>query len=347
VCRPETVRVIGRRQIEMYSKLIHTVDHVEGMLREDYDALDAFVTHTWAVTVTGAPKLWAMQFIEDNEKNVRAWYGGAVGKVGFDGGLNTGLTLRTIRIQRGVAQVRAGATLLYDSIPEEEERETRLKASALLEAIEHKPGTKQSLRVMSGQPGTGKRVLLVDHQDSFVHTLAGYFRRTGAEVTTLRYGFDPSEYERLSPHLVVMSPGPGCPRDFDTAGTIGEAIRRKLPIFGVCLGLQALIEYFGGELGVLDYPMHGKPSDVRVTGGKLFEGVPSPFVAGRYHSLHAVRLPQDIVVTAMADDPEVVMAIEHRELPIAAVQFHPESILTADGERGLAIIHNCMRLFAR
>ncbi len=346
VCRPESVRVIGRRQIEMYSKLIHTVDHVEGLLRPGYDGLDAFVTHTWAVTVTGAPKLWAMQFIEDNEKSVRAWYGGAVGKLGFDGGLNTGLTLRTIRIKDGVAQVRAGATLLYDSDPASEESETRLKASAQLEAIEHDLERPSQESLLSGSPGSGKTVLLIDHQDSFVHTLAGYFRRTGAEVVTLRNGFDPAEYDRLAPNLVVMSPGPGNPKDFDTDGTIREALKRNLPIFGVCLGLQALIEYFGGELGVLGYPMHGKPSDVAVTGGKLFSGIASPFVAGRYHSLHAAKVPEVFEVTAVADE-QVVMGIEHRTLPIAAVQFHPESILSADGERGLAIIHNCVRFFAR
>ena len=346
VCRPETVRVIGRRQIEMYSKLIHTVDHVEGMLRPGYDALDAFVTHTWAVTVTGAPKLWAMQFIEDHEQSVRAWYGGAVGKLGFDGGMNTGLTLRTIRLKDGVAHVRAGATLLYDSDPASEERETRLKASAQLEAIELDDESPSRVDLVSGYPGAAKKVLLIDHQDSFVHTLAGYFRRTGAEVITLRNGFDPKEYDRIAPNLVVMSPGPGSPKDFDTAGTIRQALERKLPIFGVCLGLQALIEYFGGELGVLSYPMHGKPSEVTVRGGRLFKGIPPTFIAGRYHSLHALRVPDELVVTAHADEPSVVMAIEHRELPIAAVQFHPESILSADGDRGLGIIHNCVRSFA-
>ena len=93
VCVPGSVKVIGRRQIEMYSRLIHTVDHIEGILREDMDALDAFLSHTWAVTVTGAPKRWAMQFIEDHEKSPRAWYGGAIGAVLFNGDMNTGLTL--------------------------------------------------------------------------------------------------------------------------------------------------------------------------------------------------------------------------------------------------------------
>src|SRR5215472_5445816 len=93
ICEPGSVRVIGRRQIELYSRVIHTVDHVEGRLRHGFDALDAFLTHMWAVTVTGAPKAWAMQFIEDHEASPRRWYGGAVGVLGFDGSMNTGLTL--------------------------------------------------------------------------------------------------------------------------------------------------------------------------------------------------------------------------------------------------------------
>ncbi|MFD0887807.1 anthranilate synthase component I, partial [Streptosporangium algeriense] len=135
ICVPGSVQVIGRRQIEMYSRLIHTVDHIEGRLRPGFDALDAFLTHMWAVTVTGAPKTWAMQFIEDHEATTRRWYGGAVGYIGFDGSMNTGLTLRTAQIRGGVATVRAGATLLFDSDPEAEERETELKASALLGAL--------------------------------------------------------------------------------------------------------------------------------------------------------------------------------------------------------------------
>src|SRR5690606_23233779 len=94
ICEPGSVRVIGRRQIELYSRLIHTVDHIEGRLREGMDALDAFLSHAWAVTVTGAPKLWAMDFIEKHEKSPRAWYGGAIGAILFNGDLNTGLTLR-------------------------------------------------------------------------------------------------------------------------------------------------------------------------------------------------------------------------------------------------------------
>jgi anthranilate synthase len=347
ICVPGSVRVIGRRQIEMYARLIHTVDHVEGRLRPEFDALDAFLAHAWAVTVTGAPKTWAMQFIEDHERSSRAWYGGAVGLMGFDGNLNTGLTLRTIRVKDGAAQVRVGATLLYDSDPDAEEEETRLKAAAFLDALRRPRGVEASPRPATARPGTGKRVLLVDHQDSFVHTLANYLRQTGAEVVTLRAGFAPSAYDEIRPHLVVLSPGPGTPSDFDVTGTMRALVERKLPVFGVCLGLQGMVEHFGGTLGVLDYPMHGKTSRIRVVGGRLFEGLPKEFSAGRYHSLFAQRdaLPEALTVTAESEDG-VVMAVEHATLPCAAVQFHPESIMSLDDEVGLRLLQNVVSRLA-
>jgi anthranilate synthase len=343
ICVPGSVRVIGRRQIEMYARLIHTVDHVEGRLRPGFDSLDAFLAHAWAVTVTGAPKTWAMQFIEDHERSPRAWYGGAVGCLGFDGNLNTGLTLRTIRIKDGLAEVRAGATLLWDSDPDAEEEETRLKASAFLDAIRRPRGAEARPRPEAPRPGAGKRVLLVDHQDSFVHTLANYLRQTGAEVVTLRSGFPLEVFDDVRPHLAVLSPGPGSPRDFALSRTLDELTRRGIPTFGVCLGLQGIVEYFGGELGVLDDPVHGKASRIRVLGGRIFAGLPKEFTAGRYHSLFAIRekLPPVLVVTAESEDG-VVMAIEHATLPLAAVQFHPESIMTLEEDLGLRLLRNVM-----
>jgi anthranilate synthase len=348
ICVPGSVRVIGRRQIEMYSRLIHTVDHVEGRLRPGLDALDAFLAHAWAVTVTGAPKTWAMQFIEDHERSPRLWYGGAVGVIGFDGNLNTGLTLRTIRVKDGLASVRAGATLLYDSDPEAEEAETELKASAFLDVVRAGRGPARRAAPEIVRTGAGRRVLLVDHQDSFVHTLANYLRQAGSEVVTLRSGFPPDAFDDVKPHLVVLSPGPGTPRDFDVAGTLEALVSRGIPTFGVCLGLQGMVEYCGGALGVLDPPVHGKASRIRVLGGRLFEGLPAEFTAGRYHSLYALRerLPATLRVTAESDDG-VVMALEHTTLPLAAVQFHPESIMTLADDLGLRLLANVMRLLAR
>ncbi len=342
ICVPGSVRVLGRRQIEMYSRLIHTVDHIEGVLRPGFDALDAFLTHMWAVTVTGAPKTWAMQFIEEHEDQPRRWYGGAVGWVGFDGSMNTGLTLRTAQIKDGIGAVRAGATLLYDSDPEAEERETYLKAEALLGALAGPPAAAPAADA-SLRAGTGLTVLLVDHEDSFVNTLADYFRQQGAAVTTVRHGFPDRIFDEVAPDLVVLSPGPGRPTDFQTAALLDAIAARDLPVFGVCLGLQAMVEHAGGSLGLLPEPAHGKPGQVKVGGGALFEGLPDEFTAARYHSLHAT--PDQVrgfQVTALTGD--VVMAIEDPEHRRWAVQFHPESILTATGDAGHRIIANVLRL---
>ena len=200
--------MIGRRQIELYSRLIHTVDHVEGRLQPDSDALDAFLSHAWAVTVTGAPKQAAIQFLEDHEKSPRGWYGGAIGALHFNGNLNTGLTLRTMQIVDGIAHVRAG-----------------------------------------------------------------------------------------------------------------------------------------GTLAALDYPMHGKQSALAQQEGWLFEGLPAGIRVGRYHSLVAATVPDCLRVTARTADGQV-MAIEHRQMPIFAVQFHPESILTLQGYAGRFLLANVLQTLA-
>ncbi len=358
VCEPGSVQVIGRRQIELYSRLIHTVDHVEGQLRAGFDALDAFLTHMWAVTVTGAPKTWAMQFIEDHEAGPRRWYGGAVGMIGFDGGMNTGLTLRTAHIRHGIAAVRAGATLLFESDPAAEERETQLKARALLETLREagdsgparpRPEAPGTADTQVAPPGVGMRVLLVDHQDSFVHTLAGYFREAGAEVTTLRAGFDTGLLDACAPDLVVLSPGPGRPADFGCDGLLKVLDERGTAAFGVCLGMQAMVEHTGGQLGVLAPPAHGKPGSVQILGGAprsgLLAGLPGEFTAGRYHSLHATPdgVTGGFTVTAVTPDG-VVMAIEDDAAGRWGVQFHPESIMTAGGGAGHQVIANVLRL---
>ncbi|MEO3868122.1 anthranilate synthase component I [Nonomuraea sp. B12E4] len=349
ICVPGTVKVIGRRQIELYSRLIHTVDHIEGRLRPEFDALDAFLTHMWAVTVTGAPKTWAMQFIEDHEATTRRWYGGAIGFIGFDGSMNTGLTLRTAQIRDGVATVRAGATLLFDSDPESEERETELKASALLGALSavNQPGSVPAPE-RRPQPGLGMKVLLVDHEDSFVNTLADYFRQEGADVVTLRHGFPAHLIDEIAPDLVVLSPGPGWPTDFGMSKLIDEIYARDLPVFGVCLGLQAMVEQAGGTLELLDHPEHGKRGRVsRLGGSALLDGLPEEFTAARYHSLHAKR-PGVVGFTPTALTPDGnVMAIEDVERRRFAVQFHPESILTQEGGAGAKIIANVLRLSRR
>jgi anthranilate synthase len=346
VCEPGSVKVIGRRLIESYAGLFHTVDHVEGILQPGFDALDAFLSHMWAVTVIGAPKKAAAQAIEILEKNARGWYGGAVGMITLNGDINTGILIRTTYLRDGFASYPVGATLLYDSIPAMEERETRLKATSFFRTLgggQAEPVTASVVR--EAGPGAGSKLLLVDNDDCFIHTLANYARQTGAEVVTYRAGFPPELISKLSPSLILVSPGPGRPADFGVPDLVRTAVRLGVPLFGVCLGLQGIVEAFGGELGVLDYPMHGKSSTVRHKGIGIFEGLPEQFLVGRYHSLFARRetFPPCLAVTAETEDG-IIMGVRHRELPIEGVQFHPESLLTAAGDHGLRLMENAVRL---
>jgi len=187
------------------------------------------------------------------------------------------------------------------------------------------------------------RVVFVDNFDSFTWNLVDEFARRGAAVEVWRNAVPAAHLLdralQARPSLVVVSPGPGAPRE---AGSSIELIRiaegRRVPVFGVCLGHQAVVEAFGGEVGPAGEVVHGKTSRVAHEGGPLFEGVPSPFVAGRYHSLAAARLPDRLAPVARAD--RIVMAVQHRTAPMLGVQFHPESILTPEGGR---IIENVLR----
>jgi anthranilate synthase component 2 len=174
-------------------------------------------------------------------------------------------------------------------------------------------------------------ILLVDNYDSFTYNLAHLFGELGMEVTVIRNdAIDADGAERLAPSHLVISPGPGRPAD---AGSSIEIVRRlgpRTPTLGVCLGHQAIVEAFGGEVGPAKRLVHGKSSPVRHDGRGLFRGLPEEFEAGRYHSLAAVRVPDELEVSATCTEHEV-MAVRHRELPVDGVQFHPESVLTPVG----------------
>jgi anthranilate synthase len=157
-----------------------------------------------------------------------------------------------------------------------------------------------------------------------------------------------STLKEVNPDLILISPGPGRPEDFGVPQLVRQAVDAGIPVFGVCLGLQGIVEAFGGELGVLDYPMHGKPSKVKHRNQGVFQGLPEEIEVGRYHSLYAIpeKLPEVLEVTARSMDG-IIMGIKHRTLPVEAVQFHPESILSAQGETGLKLMRNALRRLVR
>jgi anthranilate synthase/aminodeoxychorismate synthase-like glutamine amidotransferase len=174
-------------------------------------------------------------------------------------------------------------------------------------------------------------ILLIDNYDSFTYNLAHLFGALGADVVVKRNDeIDADGAEALRPSQLVVSPGPGKPRDAGASKAIIDRLAPSTPTLGVCLGHQAIVEVFGGEVGYARELLHGKASPVQHDGTGLFTGLPQPFDAGRYHSLAATSVPGALEPTAYAEDGEV-MAVRHRSLPVVGVQFHPESVLTPDG----------------
>jgi anthranilate synthase/aminodeoxychorismate synthase-like glutamine amidotransferase len=184
------------------------------------------------------------------------------------------------------------------------------------------------------------KVLLVDNYDSFTYNLAQYLGELGhAPIVRRNDDISVGEVEALAPDRIVISPGPGRPED---AGISVDLIRRlggRVPIFGVCLGHQAIGYAFGGEVARAPVLMHGKVSSVHHDGRGVFAGVSQPFVAGRYHSLVVNEPAPALLEVSARTDEGVVMGLRHREWPVHGVQFHPESVLTGEGRK---ILRNFM-----
>lgn len=186
-------------------------------------------------------------------------------------------------------------------------------------------------------------ILLIDNYDSFVHNLARYFERLGHSTRVVRNtAIDARGVAALRPSAVVVSPGPCIPQQAGCSLDVVRSLHAELPILGVCLGHQTIVEALGGRLARAKEPMHGRTSSIRHNGRGVFADVPNPLVACRYHSLvvDEAALPECLDITARSEDG-TVMAIQHKRLPIVGLQFHPESILT-DG--GYALLANFLRL---
>jgi anthranilate synthase/aminodeoxychorismate synthase-like glutamine amidotransferase len=183
-------------------------------------------------------------------------------------------------------------------------------------------------------------ILLVDNYDSFTYNLVHLFAELGADVLVRRndaVGAD--EAERLAPSHLVISPGPGRPEESGATLAILERLAPTTPTLGVCLGHQAIVRLYGGEIGQARELLHAKASEIRHDGRGVFRGLPQGLEAGRYHSLAALRVPDVLEVSAVAANGEV-MGVRHRSLPVEGVQFHPESVLTP---AGAALCRNFLR----
>jgi anthranilate synthase/aminodeoxychorismate synthase-like glutamine amidotransferase len=182
--------------------------------------------------------------------------------------------------------------------------------------------------------GPGRDVLLIDNYDSFTYNLYQYLCELGASVQVVRNdAISVDEVGALAPSFIVISPGPGVPRDAGISVDLVRAMGQSTPLLGVCLGHQVIAEAYGGVVTRAPELKHGKASMISHDGHGVFEGLPSPFSAIRYHSLCAApeAVPEVLSVTARSDSG-VIMALQHREYPVYGVQFHPESILTEYGK---------------
>jgi anthranilate synthase/aminodeoxychorismate synthase-like glutamine amidotransferase len=181
---------------------------------------------------------------------------------------------------------------------------------------------------------TRRAVLVIDNFDSFTYNLVQYLGELGAKPIVYRNNaISAGEIEALAPDRILISPGPGRPEHAGVSEDVIRAVAPRIPILGVCLGHQAIGQVFGGTVIRAPRPVHGKASLIQHDGRGLFAGLRAPFAAGRYHSLAVAEeaWPDELEVAARAADDGVVMALRHRAWPVHGVQFHPESVLTAEG----------------
>ena len=343
VCDPGTIKVLSHRKIEPTERLYHTVDHVEGYIMDKYDGLDALIAHLWAVTLTGSPKIIAIDTIEKMEKSPRQWYGGAVGIINFNGNINTCITIRTFHVKDQFIHFRVGATLLYDSDPKSEEEETLLKASNFIELLrnEKKPLKKNKLQKLKNIIS----ILVIDFEDSFIYTVIGYLRNIGFKVMTLRWYKDYTKINTDDYSIVILSPGPKHPKDYPINKMLDFFINEKKKILGICLGHQAIIRYFGGKLKILDHPIHGKKSSIILNKSDItYNNIDLDRLdVARYHSIYSdISDISNVLNVTSYTDNNIVMSISHKDLPIYGLQYHPESILTNE-DIGYQILMNILK----
>ncbi|MFA6078375.1 MAG: aminodeoxychorismate/anthranilate synthase component II [Candidatus Omnitrophota bacterium] len=176
-------------------------------------------------------------------------------------------------------------------------------------------------------------ILMIDNYDSFTYNLVQYLGEMGAELSVIRNDkISVEEIKKLAPEKIIISPGPGEPKDAGISENVIREFGSLIPILGVCLGHQAIGEVFGGKIIRSKHLMHGKTSMIFHNGKGIFKGIPNPFEATRYHSLVVERssLPESLEIAAETEDKDI-MALTHKQYPIYGVQFHPESILTVEG----------------
>jgi len=394
VCQAASVKVDSLMGIERYSHVMHIVSQVSGTLRQGVSAFDAFRSVFPAGTVSGAPKVRAMELVAELEQERRGVYAGAVGYCGYDGHVDVCIALRTLIYKQGHAYLQAGGGIVHDSDQQAEYMETIHKMGALAKAVDlaeeeirsgvaadqyrdvksgggHEEitysvvsGRRLNQKISSSPAGPstdfvyggitspevpiskrrlGGKVLMIDNYDSFTWNLYQYLSLLGAEVVVFRNDkITVKQAEALNPSRIVISPGPCTPKQAGVSKAIISAFAGHIPILGVCLGEQCMVELFGGDVSRCSEIKHGKTSAMTHDEKGIFAGVPQNFHAIRYHSLVAdpPSMP-DVLEVSSRSELGHIMGIRHKKLAIEGVQFHPESVKT---EHSLTMLRNFLEV---
>ena len=323
VSKINSVKVTEQFKIEKYSHVMHIVSNVTGKFNNKFTSYETLMSGFPAGTVSGAPKIRAMEIIDELENSKRKIYAGGIGYFSSNGDFDTCIALRTAITKKNKFFIQAGAGIVADSIPEREFNETLNKAKALLKSVEY------------------MKILLIDNYDSFTYNLYHYISNLGAEVAVKRNdNIEISEVNKFQ--KIVISPGPGNPNQSGKCIQIVKKFYKKKPILGVCLGHQIIGQVFGSKIIKAKKPMHGKTSQIYNFKLGILRNLNSKFIATRYHSLIISKknLSSELAITAQTKDG-TIMGIMHKKYNIHGVQFHPESIKT---KIGMKILKNFINI---
>ena len=310
-----SVKVNEKFKVERYSHVMHIVSNVVGKFNNKFSLFETLLSGFPAGTVSGAPKIRAMEIIDELEKNKRKLYAGGIGYFTPNGEFDTCIALRTALIKNNKFYVQAGAGIVADSKADKEYAETVNKAKALMKAIDW------------------MKILLIDNYDSFTYNLYHYISNFNNNVDVVRNDkIDSKIILRKKYSKIVISPGPGNPNQAGNCLKIVKDVYKKIPILGVCLGHQIIGQVFGGRIVNAKNLMHGKTSKIKHQKKGLFKNIQNNFEATRYHSLIVDRksFPKNLVITAETKN-KTIMGLMHKDFNIHGFQFHPESISTKIG----------------
>jgi anthranilate synthase/aminodeoxychorismate synthase-like glutamine amidotransferase len=298
------------------------------MIKDEYDYLDALQAIFPAGTLSGAPKICAMQNISEVETERRNFYGGGIGFINYDETLDMCIGIRTILYKDSTVYLQAGGGIVYDSDPKIEFYETVHKMNSVKKAISNAEmlDLKRGIR-------EDTRILLIDNYCSFTYNIYQYVSEIVNNVDVIRN--DKIDIDKCLDYThIILGPGPKSPNETSNYKEILDKCKGKIPVLGICLGHECIYTYFGGKIKICSEIMHGKTSNMKHNGDKLFNKIPNPFCAMRYHSLvgDTDNVP-DVIEIISETSNNIIMGIKHKKYDIYGLQFHPESIGTNFGKQ--------------